>query len=471
MPIDSQHPEYTSNLNLWRKVRDCAEGSQAVKSGKTKYLPQPNPSDNSRDNTERYDAYVARASYVNFTGATLDGMLGMVFREPETVELPTQLEYLLDNANGAGLTLNQMARRAAWDLLATGREGLLVDYPAVESGLSVAEISSRNIQANILIYPAESVINWRTEVVGAITKLTMVVLREPTQVIDPDGYSSTEYIYHRVLRLDQSVYTSTLYDEQGAIVYESIPRKSDGSTWDVIPFIFCGAQNNDERVDKAPLLDIADLNIAHYHNSADFEESCFLVGQPTPVVAGLSQHWVEEVLKNGMMIGSRRIIPLPVGGTASLLQASPNQMPDRGMEMKELQLVRVGARLIQDNTGSETAEAAKIRFAGQNSKLGALVGNLESAIQQCLVWCAWFMGAPDTEIVYEMNREFYAKTADPQLIVAQIQLLDRGVIAMQDVRYTLREHGVLSPDRTDEDIDAEAEEQDMAAGFNAQNTL
>jgi hypothetical protein len=81
------------------------------------------------------------------------------------------------------------------------------------------------------------------------------------------------------------------------------------------------------------------------------------------------------------------------------------------------------------------------------------------------------MGAPDTEIVYEMNREFYAKTADPQLIVAQIQLLDRGVIAMQDVRYTLREHGVLSPDRTDEDIDAEAEEQDMAAGFNAQNTL
>jgi len=395
----------------------------------------------------------------------------MVFRDPETVNLPPQLEYLLDNANGAGLTLNQVARRGAWDLMATGREGFLVDYPYVDPGLSVADIVSRNVRANILTYPAESVINWRTELRGAVTVLALIVLREPTAVIDPDGFGSTEYIYHRVLRLEGSVYTSTLYDERGVIISESIPRKSDGGTWDVIPFVFCGSQNNDERVDKAPLLDIAELNIAHYHNSADFEESCFLVGQPTPVVAGLSQHWVDEVLNNGMVIGSRRIVPLPVGGTASLLQANPNQMPVRGMEMKELQLVRVGARLIQDNTGSETAEAAKIRFAGQNSKLGALVGNLESAIKQCLVWCAWFMGAPGDEIVYEMNREFYAKTADPQLIVAQIQLLDRGVIAMQDVRYTLREHGVLSQERTDEDIDAEAEQQDMADGFNVTQTL
>ena len=128
-----------------------------------------------------------------------------------------------------------------------------------------------------------------------------------------------------------------------------------------------------------------------------------MVGQPTPFVTGLSQSWVDEVLKGGVVIGSRQMLLLPDGGNAGLIQANPNQMPERGMVMKEAQMVMLGARLIMDNKGVETAEAARIRFSGQNSLLGLVVGNVESAMIQCMVWAGEFMGSTE-EITYIINR-------------------------------------------------------------------
>jgi hypothetical protein len=231
-----------------------------------------------------------------------------------------------------------------------------------------------------------------------------------------------------------------------------VPRQADGSTWDEIPFIFIGAENNDETPDQSPLYNIAEINISHYQNSADFEESCFLVGQPTPVIAGLTQQWYNDILKKKIALGSRGGIPLPEGGSATLLQANPNQMPEKGMEMKEAQIVKIGARVITDTATNETAEAARIRFAGENSELGTIVGNVESGLMQCLEWCSSFVGV-NPESFVTMNKEFYDKSLDPSEIMASIQLLDRGIIAKPDMRDKLRESGYLDDQRDDQAID------------------
>jgi hypothetical protein len=132
-------------------------------------------------------------------------------------------------------------------------------------------------------------------------------------------------------------------------------------------------------------------------------------------------------------------------------------MPERGMEMKEAQMVKLGARIIMENKGNETAEAAKIRFAGQNSKLGTVVGNIESALKQCFGWAMEFMGGTGENEI-EINREFFDKSVDPQLVMARIQLLDRGVIAKSDLQDKLRIEGEIAQERSNDDIDSEAEE-------------
>ena len=80
-----------------------------------------------------------------------------------------------------------------------------------------------------------------------------------------------------------------------------------------IPFTFVGAQNNDPSIDESPLYDIAMINLGHYRNSADYEESVFWCGQAQPWISGLDEQWRDWMEKNGVYVGSRAPMMLPVG--------------------------------------------------------------------------------------------------------------------------------------------------------------
>jgi len=243
----------------------------------------------------------------------------------------------------------------------------------------------------------------------------MVVLKEPKSNPSEDGFSSEEVIHHRVLKLTDGVYSQEVYDDKDNLISFAVPRNAKNATWDKIPFTFFGSENNSSDIDKALLIDIAMTNIAHYLNSADYEESSHIVGQPTPYASGLTQAWIDSVWEGTLTLGSRAFLPLPENGTAGLLQASPNSMPKEGMSMKEDQMVKIGARIIADSSGIETAEAAKIRFSGQNSKLSSALGNLEDALIQSFGWAGEFMGA-DGDIDLRLNRQFYDATIAPEKI-------------------------------------------------------
>ena len=491
MPASDQHKLYIRNKDRWQLVRDCVEGSDAIKNSKSKgsgekqtvgsahsltgsrYLPVPNPSDDSQDNIDRFTQYKVRANFVNFTGHTKDGFTGMIGRKKSIVELDASIEHLVENADGAGQSLQQLIQIAISDTLETGRYGLLADFPVSDSGKTIAQ--SQGLQSTIKRYPAESIVNWRTSIINSVEVLTMVVLAEDVEKLNEDGFGVENVIHHRVLLLDNGVYKQRMYDEddklistnnkEGEMQSEMVIRNHGGSTWDFIPFQFIGAIENNPSPDKATLYDLAEINIAHYRNSADFEESSFLVGQPTPVISGLTQGWVDDVLKNGVKFGSRSAVLLPTEASAQLLQAEANIMPERGMEAKESQMVRIGAKIITDSGGVETAEAAKIRFAGQNSKLGMLVTNVEKGIANAINWSMEFMGGSGENEI-EVNRDFYEATLDPQLLVANMQLLDRGIIAKSDMRSNLRKKGLIEAERTDEEIDKEVGDIDPLAGQN-----
>jgi len=482
MPVNDKHKQYNANIFKWRLVRDCCEGAAAIKKARrasttssatlnsepgSLYLPVPNASDNSAENRERYQQYLTRANYVNFTGHTKEALAGMVFLKDMTYELPLSIAEMAEDINGKGESIESVAKRSLDEVLTAGRQGLLTDYPELPPNLSRAQTAG--ITPFFTFYTAESVINWKVKNVNGRSVLCMVVLREEYEK-PIDEFSSECKDMYRVLMLNEDgVYIQRLYNEDGELLViddegntDIIPRTATGSVWFEIPFIFIGATNNDATPDKAPLYDLAEVNIAHYRNSADYEESCFLVGQPTPVFAGLTQAWVDDVFKGRVELGSRAAIALPEGGSATLLQAAPNQLPAIAMTSKEKQMTQIGAKIITDSGGVETAEAAKIRFAGQNSKLSSIVTNIEEAYETALEWALMFAGGTG-EVELKINRDYYDKTIDPALIMAKIQLIDRGVITVNDMRDYLRKSGDIDADRTDDDIDDDKLEMDPFA--------
>ena len=65
------------------------------------------------------------------------------------------------------------------------------------------------------------------------------------------------------------------------------------------------------------------------------------------------------------------------------------------------------------------------------------------------------------EPVIQVNKEFYDATIDPQLLMAQIQLMDRGVIAKDDVRDLMRRANLIDAERTNQVLDGDVETADI----------
>jgi len=454
MPVETQHPQYTLYAPVWTKTRDAVKGAVCVKDKKHIYLPVPDAEthdDRIGSETLRYKQYIKRAVFTNFTGRTKNALVGAAFRKEMKYELPESLQYLIEDATGDGLGLEQLAKDELANILETGRTFFLVDYPQVGGDLSLEDIAKLDLRPSIVPYTAEQVVNWKTDVLAGRKMLSMIVLAENYNS-DEDEFGHDSETQYRVLRLTNEGYSQQIYRDNYPIGEPIFPKRADGSNWDIIPAIFVGSKNNDSTIDDAPLADIADVNIAHYRNSADYEESCFITGQPTLFIThSLSPDQWHDYNPEGIKLGSRAGHVLGETGSATLLQPNANNLVLEAMKAKEAQMVAIGARIVTDRGGNETAEGARIRFASENSVLGDIVGNLTSGLAQCVKWCMDFAGG-EQEFSIEINREFYDKSVDPQLIMSMVQLMDRQIISDQDIFDRLRAAGIIEGSRTLEDV-------------------
>jgi len=467
--VTTVRAEVEEFLPDWKKVRDVLAGERKVKEAKTLYLPKPNASDTSQENQTRYDQYVERAVFFSATKRTLDGMIGIAFRRWPEVKLPPRVEAFQDDIDGSGGALVNQVRRSLEENLGAGRGGLLVDYPNRDRAVSVAEERSDNIHPTLTQYRAEQIINWRRNDRG---QLSLVVLHETPE--EPDEYANVVVDQWRELALGNlqtdeegagSTYVVKLWrknDKKEIVLHQEFrPQDSAGKPWQEIPFQFYGAVDNDPDIDQSPLYALACLNIAHYRNSADYEESVYFNGQPTVAMGGLTQSWVEEVLKGQVFLGSRSAIPLPNGGTISLVQADANTLAGEALKRKEEQMIAMGARLLTPGEAVKTAEQSRSETAAAHSVLSLACDNISSAYQQALKWVCRFSGAPEESVEFAIDTDFVGLIADPQLAEAIMKLWQGQAIPVSEKNRLFRIIGLIDAEKTDEEI---AEEIDAEGG-------
>ncbi|MFH6564901.1 DUF4055 domain-containing protein [Pseudomonas kulmbachensis] len=459
--------EYADALPGWQLVKRCVAGAREIRKHDI-YLSQPDPENKSPENQARYKQYKKRAMFLNVTGRTRTGLMGAVFRKTAELTLPAGADYLKENASGDGTSLEQLSKEAVGECLDTGRGGFLVDFPTVEaeSGVSsMADLATK--RALIHLYDAQAIIDWEEQVIDGVKKLVYVNLQECVTEFNPAELSRDTLKQNRVLLLVDGRYVQRVYREGDSSFAETQPTDKAGQSFTHIPFSFFGAQNNDASVDKSPLEDLADVNILHYGNSATVEESGFISSQPTLfITTDIDPDSFIRLNPNGMHIGSTRGYNLGKSGTATLVQAKETQLSRALMKDKEEQMLMIGARIVQQGSGAETAEAVRIRYSSDNSVLGTIAGNVSEALKRAILDAERFMiGEPDeVGTVFWLNQSFFDETMTAQDILAQVQLWQQGFIAKSDVRTNLRQGGVLEADRSDEDIDAEIEQSPPVVG-------
>jgi hypothetical protein len=428
-------------------IRDCIAGQKKVKDQGDLYLPRPNSADDSAENEARFAAYLQRAVFYNVTGRTLAGLTGEIYKREPVIEVPENLKPIVENADGAGINLIQLSKKSSAHVLAYGRSGIFVDYPNTEGVVSRAEIEQGDIRPTISSYAPYDIINWRTTTRGAKEILSLVVLKEKHISCD-DGFEYKVGDSYKVLRLGTIEDAMNGTEAQGVYNVEIWRVRGNMTEMDEV---------NDAEIDKPPLYDMAVLNIAHYRNSADYEESSFMVGQPTPYFSGLTENWVKNVLKGQVQMGSRAAVPLPENGTAGLLQPNPNIMPKEAMDHKEKQMVALGAKLVEEREIRQTATEAMINNASETSILTSSAKNVSEAYTRALITCQQFVGTSSEEVKFELNTEFEISSMGYQDRLQLMQEWQAGLLAFPEARGALKKVGVatLENDEAQKLIDEE----------------
>jgi len=256
-----------------------------------------------------------------------------------------------------------------------------------------------------------------------------------------------------VLMLDKNGnYVQRVYKEGAKDEYVEFPVILNGSPVKEILFYFAGSEENDFTVDGAPMYDLSCVNIAHYRNSADNEESSFLCGRPTLVVSpsemfGDARQW-NEANPNGVTLGSRQGLNVGAGGSANLLQASENNLAKQNMRDKEEQAVAIGADLITP-TSQETAEAARIKKAADTSVAASCANNVSAAYTKALNACSMVLGST-RENLFTLNTDFFLSMMTAQDRAQWAADVNMGLLPKETYYAAMRRSGLI--DETDEEL-------------------
>lgn len=465
MPVTSEHPDFTAAKADWEQIADCIAGQRKVKAAGCKYLPKPNAEDKSPENTARYDAYLQRAVFHNVTGRTVDNNVGQCFAVEPVPTMPDEMLAWLDDVDGASVSAVQQSKKALGLIVGFSRAFLWVDYPKTNGVVSKGQAERENIRPRIILCDPRNVPNWRVETIGAKTLLSLVTIKEQ-YVKEDDGFEAVFATQYRVLKLVGGVYVQEVWregDGDSWVIFDTLnPLDGSNKPFNEIPGTFIGAESNDAGVEKPLMLDISNLNIAHFRDSADYQEGVYMLGQPTPYFTGLDNAWVTDVLKGKIMLGSRAIIPLPQGATAGLIQVQPNTLAKESMDQKENLMNALGARLVEMREVQKTATEDGNDEASETSVLATCCDNVSAAYKKGFEWAAQYgainIADPDSEdtgIWYELNKDFAVNRMTPEDGKATLELVNGGLLTWSEGRDRMRKGGLAT--KSDEDAKDEIE--------------
>ena len=467
MSVSNTNTEYDANRFKWKRCRDVIAGRDALIQNyvsNTRYTGSLyNPSFDTNNYLPRltgqtdieYITYQERAAFFNASARTLDAFTGMIFSKDPVYKLPTAIEPYANDITLGGDNLREFSEQIVEQQIAVGRVGIMVDYPAnAPTNITIAAAEALNIRPFLRYYTAESIINWRTSYINGAQVLTMVVLKETIEVQE-DEFTSNEMVQYRVLDLTEQGYRVRVMDDNNALKSEVLPTRN-GSTLRYIPFVILGANSATATVQKPPLLDLVDTNLAHYRNSADYEHGLHFTGLPTPYVAGV-QLPEGATLSVGSM--SAWIFPDPSANAGYLeFKGDGLQTLREALKDKEQRMAILGARMLaEDKRSSEAFGTVELKTAGERSILASISRSASDAIERCLNWMAEWVGAPQ-DAVFNLNTDFGASRMQPQMVTALLAAYQGEAMPLSVLFDNLQRGELIPPTMEFEEYEAQLDD-------------
>ena len=464
---EQPNKNYMQAFPYMRLIDDCVVGEPALKYGQNQkhYLPSPCCPDEDAEVAERrYNRYLKSAEFDGVPSVTLEALLGALSHQPNNYDgIPEGMDYIIDDADGDGLSLDEHIKIAQAELLKMRFCGLLAEYSDLagmgigDEQLTRAQVKQLGLRSSIKYYSRKSILDWNFRRINGVKQLSYVLLSEnETRERDGDegGLVLEDVKSYLILALDEdgNYYQKKRIETETGWTERFYPETPNGM-FNFIPFEFAIQGSYPKGVlpdELGYLLPVCTKSIYRYNMYAAMKESMHFTAAPITWSAG----WTEQGFKlfkdmNGgrdyLSVEAGSHWTLPEGATTGVIETSGDNSPYfTYLDRNAKEIKALGGAFDTDMQDSEqTATATLVNAAERLSVLSSLQSGLEWSYARVICYCAMFEGI-DQDIELKLNREFTSVKLSPQERQQITNEYMQGVISHNEALRQLEKGGVLT---------------------------
>lgn len=429
----------------WARINAVLGGLDTMRANKS-LLPQ-----HERESSSNYAERLQRARMVNWSEITLDSLVGRPFSDPLKVSDAAVAKLgadVLNNIDLVGNDLNTFAREVFRTGIAKSFCHILVEFPRVanKETRSLADDRAENLRPYLVRINPENVIFAETEIVNGQEVLKHVRIWE--EHCERVGWE--EVITQRIRVLEPG--TGEVFElRKGTGNGEPVWTSIEQYTYDLdfIPMVTYYAERDGVMIGKPPLLDLVDLNIAHWQSSADQVQVLTVARFPILAASGLGDDDKLEIgPKNLIRIADPQGKLYYVEHTGAAIASGQIDL-----DTLEKQMAGYGAQFLLRRPGRETATARALDSAEATTPLADMtvrfINAMERVLKSMLAWQGDFKTSTEGWII--LPTDFGPESIDSADLHTLDNARSRGDISRKTYLAELRRRALLADDFSEEE--------------------
>jgi hypothetical protein len=470
---DTPSSDYEAMAPLWAMVNAIMGGTTAMRQAKKAYLPQyANESD------DDYTIRLAKAPFTNIYADIARNLASKPFsKEVALVDgSPPSTTGLIENIDGQGNNLHVFARETFQSGINKGIDWIVVDYPKVPPGATLADERALRARPYWVRVPAERMLavysdhvrdreifihariyEPRVERVGwdeRVVERVRVFDRAKFQTVDAAGNPGVDY----------GPATTTIWEKQRPApdkepewVEVEGPLPISIGEIPLVPFV-TGERGGAGWTVTPPLRDIAYAQVYEYQQESNLSNILDLTAYPMLAGNGIAPPVDERGAKIKVPVGPRAVLFAPpntngphgewkwIEPTADSIQKLMDHLETTRKEMRDL-----GMQPLLPKTGNLTATASAIAGAKAHSAVQSWALALKDALERAFeVSAKWLQEKVPTEVA--VHTDFGPGIEVPTELATLVDMRRNGDLSQPTLWDEMKRRGVLS-----DDFDADAE--------------
>lgn len=250
----------------WDKMEAVVGGTETMRAAGEDYLPR-----HAEELPARYEERLQCATLLNITELTLESLVGRPFSDPVQLseDMPAQIKDYMEDVDLQGNNIDVFARRWFREGLKGAFAHVIIDFPKKEekadgSPRTLEDDRKENLRPYWVFVKPQNLIFAHYEIQQG--REVCVHARFYEEIVEMDGFAEVIKKQIRVFTPgEQVVYEE--YEEGKKKLWKEIERFNVDVPF--VPLVTFYAAKEGPMLAKPPLMDLADLNIAHWQSGSD----------------------------------------------------------------------------------------------------------------------------------------------------------------------------------------------------------